>query len=61
MHPWESEPIVAGTPVAKPTPIFAKIPKEAVEEELARFDAELAALRDAEAKRFAAAKAQLNS
>lgn len=61
VHPWESEPIVAGTPVAKPTPIFAKIPKEAVEEELARFDAELAARRDAEAKRFAAAKAQLNS
>ena len=59
MHPWASEPIVPGTPVAKPAPIFAKIPKEAVEEELARFESELAARREAEAQRLAAEKAKL--
>ena len=48
-----------GTPVAKPTPLFAKIPKEAVEEELARFESELAARREAEAQRLAAEKAKL--
>lgn len=59
VHPWQSEPIVAGTPVPKPHPIFAKIPPEAVEEELARFDAELKARREAEAARLAAEKAKL--
>ena len=59
VHPWESEPIEVGAPVAKPTPIFAKIPKEAVEEELARFDEALAARRAAEAERLAAEKAKL--
>ena len=59
VHPWASEPIVAGTPVPKPHPIFAKIPPEAVEEELARFDAELTARREAEAARLAAEKAKL--
>ena len=59
VHPWEREAIVPGTPVAKPTPIFAKIPKEAVEEELARFDEALAARRAAEAERFAAEQAKL--
>ena len=59
VHPWASEPIVPGTPVAKPAPIFAKIPKEAVEEELARFESELAARREAEAQRLAAEKAKL--
>ncbi len=58
-HPWQSEPIVAGTPVPKPHPIFAKIPPEAVEEELARFDTELKARREAEAARLAAEKAKL--
>ena len=59
VHPWASEPIVPGTPVAKPAPIFAKIPKEAVEEELARFESELAARREAEAQRLAAERAKL--
>ena len=43
----------------KPAPIFAKIPTEAVEEELARFDEALAARRAAEAERLAAEKAKL--
>ncbi|MFC9690099.1 methionine--tRNA ligase [Kribbella sp. NPDC056951] len=33
---WASVPIVPGTPVAKPTPIFGKLGPEVVEEELAR-------------------------
>ena len=59
MHPWASEPIVAGTSVPKPHPIFAKIPPEAVEEEPARFDTELKARREAEAVRLAAEMAKL--
>ena len=61
VHPWRSESIETGTPVAKPTPIFAKIPVEAVEEELAHFDEALAARRQAEAERLAAEKAKLES
>ena len=61
VHPWASEPIVAGTAVPKPHPIFAKIPPEAVEEELARFDSELKARREAEAARLAAEKAKLEA
>ncbi|RBP97282.1 methionine--tRNA ligase [Bifidobacterium aemilianum] len=60
VHPWESEPLVAGTPVDKPSPIFAKIPKEAVDEELARFEADLAKRQEAEAERLKAAKGQLS-
>ena len=59
VHPWESEPIEVGAPVAKPTPIFAKIPVEAVQEELDRFSADLAARKEAEAERLAAEKAKL--
>lgn len=59
VHPWKSEPIVAGTPVAKPSPIFAKIPQEAVQEELDRFESALNARREAEAARLAAEKAKL--
>ncbi|KAB8291939.1 methionine--tRNA ligase [Bifidobacterium avesanii] len=59
VHPWKSEPIEVGAPVAKPTPIFAKIPQEAVQEELDRFESELAARREAEAQRLAAEKAKL--
>ncbi|NMM94915.1 methionine--tRNA ligase [Bifidobacterium oedipodis] len=61
VHPWKSEPIEVGATVDKPTPIFAKIPVEAVEEELARFDEALAARRKAEADRLAAEQAKLNS
>ena len=33
---WERRPIVPGTPVAKPTPIFTKLDPSVVDEELAR-------------------------
>ncbi|WP_329481495.1 methionine--tRNA ligase [Kribbella sp. NBC_01484] len=33
---WASEPVVPGTPVRPPTPIFAKLSPDVVEEELAR-------------------------
>jgi len=33
---WERRPVVAGTPVAKPTPIFTKLDPAVVDEELAR-------------------------
>lgn len=59
VHPWESEPLVSGASVPKPSPIFEKIPKEAVDEELARFEADLQARKEAEAKRFEQAKEQL--
>ena len=36
---WESRPIVVGTPIAKPTPVFTKLDPSVVEEELARLDA----------------------
>ena len=48
VHPWKSEAIEVGAMVPKPAPIFAKIPTEAVEEELARFDEALAARRAAD-------------
>jgi methionyl-tRNA synthetase len=35
---WESRPVVVGTPVAKPTPIFTKLDPSVVEEELARLE-----------------------
>lgn len=34
--PWRRTPLVAGTPVAKPTPVFTKLDPELVDEELAR-------------------------
>jgi methionyl-tRNA synthetase len=33
---WESRPVVPGTPVAKPTPVFTKLDDSIVEEELER-------------------------
>ncbi|MCW2854601.1 MAG: methionyl-tRNA synthetase [Marmoricola sp.] len=33
---WQRHPIVAGTPVAKPTPVFTKLDPSVVDEELAR-------------------------
>ena len=59
VHPWKSETIDTGAPVAKPKPIFAKIPQEAVQEELDRFEDQLAQRKAAEAERLAKAKAQL--
>ncbi|HET9420694.1 MAG TPA: methionine--tRNA ligase [Nocardioides sp.] len=35
---WEPRPVVVGTPVAKPTPIFTKLDPSVVEEELARLE-----------------------
>jgi methionyl-tRNA synthetase len=34
--PWESRPVVVGTKVAKPTPVFTKLDASVVDEELAR-------------------------
>ena len=36
MHPWQRVPVVPGTPIAKPVPVFAKLDEAIVEEELAR-------------------------
>ncbi|HET8604924.1 MAG TPA: methionine--tRNA ligase, partial [Marmoricola sp.] len=36
---WERRPVVPGTPVAKPTPVFVKLDPTVVEEELARLGA----------------------
>ena len=33
---WERRPIVPGTPIAKPTPVFTKLDPSVVDEELAR-------------------------
>ncbi len=33
---WGRRPVVVGTPVAKPTPVFRKLDPEVVDEELAR-------------------------
>jgi methionyl-tRNA synthetase len=35
---WRRYPLVVGTPVAKPTPIFTKLDPSVVEEELARLE-----------------------
>ncbi|WP_017627054.1 methionine--tRNA ligase [Nocardiopsis chromatogenes] len=37
---WESRPIVPGTPLSKPQPLFAKLDQSVVDEELARLEAE---------------------
>src|ERR1035438_8342568 len=37
---WESQPIVAGTPLAVPTPLFTKLDPSVVDEELARLEQE---------------------
>ena len=35
---WERRPLVVGTPIGKPTPVFTKLDPSVVEEELARLD-----------------------
>ncbi|OZG50411.1 methionine--tRNA ligase [Bombiscardovia coagulans] len=61
VHPWKSEPLEEGAPIAQPKPIFAKIPKEAIQEELDRFQAQLDE-RNAKAQaRFEAAQAKLKA
>jgi methionyl-tRNA synthetase len=36
---WARTPVVVGTPIAKPTPVFAKLDPSVVEDELARLGA----------------------
>jgi len=36
--PWHSDPIVAGTPLHAPTPLFPKLDDSVVDEELARLE-----------------------
>ena len=36
--PWRRTPLVAGTPVARPTPVFTKLDPDVVDEELARLE-----------------------
>jgi methionyl-tRNA synthetase len=38
-RPWRREPLVPGTPVARPTPVFTKLDPSVVDEELARLGA----------------------
>jgi methionyl-tRNA synthetase len=59
VHPWRSETLGTGVPVPKPQPIFAKIPEEAIAEELDRFETDLQTRKDEEVKRFEQAKAKL--
>jgi methionyl-tRNA synthetase len=33
---WESRPVVVGTPISKPLPVFTKLDESVVDEELAR-------------------------
>ncbi len=37
---WESKPLVAGTPLAMPTPVFTKLDPSIADEELARLAGE---------------------
>jgi methionyl-tRNA synthetase len=37
---WESAPLVEGTPLAAPTPVFRKLDPSVIEEELARLTGE---------------------
>ena len=52
IHSWASEPIIPGTPISKPSPVFEKIPPEAEQEELARFQEMLDARKAKESKRL---------
>ena len=57
--PWKHTPVVDGTPIAKPHPLFAKIPREAVQEELDRFKQAMKARKEADKKQLAEAKKEL--
>lgn len=61
VHPWRSEPLETGATIAKPEPIFAKIPKEAVQEELDRFQAQLDERKAKAQARFEAEQAKLQA
>ncbi|RSX53372.1 methionine--tRNA ligase [Bifidobacterium dolichotidis] len=58
VHPWARETVEVGAAVAKPKPIFAKIPPEVVQEELDAFAEQMAARKKAEAERLAAEQAK---
>jgi methionyl-tRNA synthetase len=57
--PWKRAEVVAGTPIAKPSPLFEKIAPEAVAEETERIEAEIAARQNAEKQRLNEEKAKL--
>lgn len=59
VRPWKRQEITAGTIIAKPSPIFQKIPVEAVQEELDRFQRELAARQEKEAARLETEKKKI--
>jgi len=59
VHPWAREPLRDGTPIDRPTPIFPRIPKEAVQEELDRFQEQLDRRKAKERARFEAEQAKL--
>lgn len=56
---WKRSPIVDGTPIAKPHPLFPKIPPKAVQEELARFKDEMRKRKEAKKARYAQAREEL--
>ena len=61
VHPWRSEPVKEGALIARPAPIFAKIPKEAVQEELDRFQAQSDERKAKEKARFEAEQIKLKT
>jgi methionyl-tRNA synthetase len=58
--PWKRMPVVPGTPISKPSPLFVKIPPEAVAEETERMEAEIAARQAKEQERLEEEKAKLS-
>lgn len=59
--PWKRELITPGAVIEKPSPVFTKIPREAVQEEIDRFKADMKQKKEAEkARRRAAKKAAQN-
>ena len=59
--PWKRELITPGAVIEKPSPVFTKIPREAVQEEIDRFKADMKQKKEAEkARRIAAKKAAQN-
>ena len=61
VHPWGREAIVDGTEIHKPEPVFQKIPEEAVDEELSRFNQGLAERQEKESARLEAEKRKLKT
>lgn len=61
VHPWGREAIIDGTEIHKPEPVFQKIPEEAVDEELSRFNQGLAERQEKESARLEAEKQKLRT